>query len=128
MAAYGQLAPRAQDGCSTADPGSFADSDRPALRDALLDNGDFDLLVSMIVVLNHDLLTDEYIAFYVNAVLARDDAVVTYVTTIINHDGGVTNRIVSCNVEPHMITYAYRITQANPPRTLPADLTREMNG
>jgi hypothetical protein len=61
MADY-QLSSRTEDGCATADPRSLTNSDSAALGNTLLDDWHIDIFVRVIVVLYHDLLTDQHFA------------------------------------------------------------------
>ncbi|HZQ18238.1 MAG TPA: hypothetical protein VFA90_05910 [Terriglobales bacterium] len=92
----------------------------------MFDDGYRNIFIGVIVVLNYDLLTDEYVALNMDIVLTRYNRVISNVTAIFNHDGGRTSRILSSDIQPYVIQQTHRITKADSARPLSTEPTREM--
>jgi hypothetical protein len=86
------------------DPTSCANSDSAAFRYALLDNRYRNIFVRVIVVYDQDRLGDEYVAFDVNLVLGRYDAIGADGAIVLNHNHWLTGGVVCGRVEPRALS------------------------
>ena len=109
-----------------ADPGSLANTDCSAFRNALIENWHCDIFVRVIVVHNYDHLADQYIAFQVDSVLGGYDTAETYMTIVVQHDCGLACRILGGDTKPRVLSQAYRITKADSGRAWATHSTGEM--
>jgi hypothetical protein len=82
------------------DPGSLANSDSAAFRNALLDDRHIDIFILVIVVHNQDRLGDEHVVFNVNLVLGGYNAVGADGAIVLNYDRGLTFGILVGDIEP----------------------------
>lgn len=106
-----------------ADPRAFADSDSAALRNALCHDGYVDVLIRVIVVLNHHVLPDHHIPLQVNPVLAGDNAAKSDAAAVLNDNRGLASGVLGGHIEPRVLEQLYGIPQADSGRPLPAYFT-----
>lgn len=89
------------------DPTSLANSDSAALCNTLIDNRRVDIFVRVIVVHNQDVLGDKHIAFDVDQVLGRYDAIGAYGAVVLNHNQGLPFGVVGGGIEPRAPSQRY---------------------
>src|SRR5262249_60654113 len=108
---------------SVADPRSFSNADPATWSDALCNDWHGGIFVRVIVVQDQDVLSNVDVTFQVDSVLGGYNSSTGYDTVVIDHDRRLTGGVPGCDIEPGMVFHADRITEADPGRALPGELT-----
>jgi hypothetical protein len=120
------LASRANDGGSMANPGAFSDADCAAIGYALSDNWCLDVFVRVVVVHDQDLLGHVNIPFKVDPVPGGHNAAKGDYAIVVDDNRGISCWIVSRDIEPRILTDGDGVAKPDSGSALTAHLARAM--